>query len=630
MLDLMRKHAGTWLIKVILGAIIVVFSFWGIGSYRMNKVSRVAVVNGTTVTIDQYREAYNGILNQLRQRFGNNLNDEMIKMFDVKKQALDRVVNQALLLEEARRLDLSVTDQELTSAIRDMAVFQSNTGFDARLYRRVLNMNRMTPETFESMQRESLLVEKLRRFVNQSVKVSDAEVREWYDWSNASVNIRYALFEPGSYKDIEPGKKDLEAYFDENKAAYKTEPLIKARYVQMKPEAFKNQVSISEDQVREYYDDHPQEYEKAKTVQARHILFKVGNDEPPEKADAVRTSALDILEKIRNGADFAETARKYSEGPSKDDGGYLGTFKKEDMVSPFADKAFSMEEGEVSDPVRTQFGWHIIKVEKVNPAATVTLKEAESAIRTKLADERARVLAYDDAEAVYEATFEENDLSKIAAERHFELYTTSLFGKDGPKDGIENGAQFAVEAFKLKDDEISEVKEIGDRYFIIQVVERVPEKIPDLSAVEDRVKEDLVKKLQGEKAKEDAKRLLEMAHNGKTLTEASKAFDIKVSETGWFKRTDAVSDIGYEPAIAESAFNLSNEKALPEDVIKGNKGFYVILFKGRKLPDIEGYGTEKAAIKQRLMNQKELAAFNALLDNIRQRSEIEISEGYRD
>ena len=129
MLDLMRKHAGTWMIKVILGLIIIVFTFWGVGSYSLRKGNRVAVVNGTTITLDQYREAYNGVLEQLRRQFGNNLDDDMIEMFNVKKQALDSVIDQALLIDEAERLHLRVTDDELVRAIQQTAAFQGGRPF---------------------------------------------------------------------------------------------------------------------------------------------------------------------------------------------------------------------------------------------------------------------------------------------------------------------------------------------------------------------------------------------------------------------------------------------------------------------------------------------------------------------
>ena len=629
MLDLMRKHAGTWLIKVILGAVIIVFTFWGIGSYRMRKGMRVAVVNGTTITADQYRDTYNRILEQLRQQFGNNLNEEMIKMFNVKQQAVESVINQALLLDEAERLHFRVTDEELAAAIRNTPAFQTNGQFDSRRYRRMLSINRLTPETFEANQRQAMLIGKLRSLVRGSIKVSDVEARELYNWRNASVKIEYVLFEPERYKNIQTTPEEIKSYFNDHQSAYKTDPLIKTRYLYFDPGTYAEKISVPDDEIADYYESHLQEYAKPKTVEVRHILIKTGIGDNPEKVQAAKQKALDVLKKIRSGEGFAEMAKKYSEDPSKDSGGYLGTFKQEALVAPFAEKAFSMKAGEVSEPVRTRYGWHIIKVEKVNPEFTTPLKDAKASIGKKLADEKAKILAYDDAEAVYDATFDENDLAKIAAEKGFKLQTTDFFARKGPEKGMKDAAAFAAAAFDLKAGEISEVKEIGGGYYIIQVVDEIPEKIPELSAVESQVRADLVKKKQDEKAQEDAKAFLKAVSGGQSMAEAGKTFNVKPAETGWFKRTDPIPDIGFEPAIIQAVFKLSGDSPLPDDAIKGKKGYYVTRFKARKLPEGEGFSREKAVLKQKLLRQKELEAFNALLASIKKRSDITISEGYQ-
>lgn len=630
MLDLMRKHAGTWLIKVILGAIIIVFTFWGIGSYRMQRGMRVAMVDGTTITVDQYRDAYNRILDQLRQQFGNNLNEDLLKMFNVKKQALDSVINQALLVGEAERLKLRVTDEELADAIRSAPAFQNNGQFDSRLYRRVLNMNRMTPESFEIGQRESLLIGKLRDLIVRGVKVSDTEAKEWYNWSNASVKVAYVLFEPTKYQQIGPGEKEIVAYYEENKNAYKTEPMIRVRYVKFSPADYKERVAISDDRIAEYYAANPDEFEKPKTVEARHILIKSASDDSAEKIEQARLKAMDILKQIREGADFAETAKQYSEGPSRENGGYLGTFDKKTMVAPFAEKAFALKEGEVSEPVRTQFGWHLIKVEKINPEGVISLEEATPNIRDTLVGDQAANMAYDQAGQVYDATFDRNDLSQIAADFKLDLLTSELFDRKGPATGVADPAEFAEAAFKLKDTEIGEIQKIGENYYIMQTVEKAPEKIPDLETVRERVKVDLTKKLQEDKAKADAQTFLDRVKSGKTFEETAASLNVETAETGWFQRSEAIPDIGYEPALAESAFTQSAQKPFPETVLKGNRGYFVTRFVEKKLPEENGFVSEKPAIRQRLQSRKEQQTFIAFLDNLKNKSEIVIYDDYQE
>lgn len=630
MLDLMRKHAGTWLIKVILGAVIVVFVFWGVGSYRLNKGTQVAEVNGKTITIDQYREVYNSLLDQLRQNFGNNLTEEMIETFNVRAQALNQIIDQTLLLEEAQRLKFRVSDQQLAASIQSNPAFQSSGRFDPRRYRQILNANRLTPESFEIMQRKNMLVNKVRGLVQRSIHVSEAEAKEWYRWSNLSINVDYVVFEPESYKDIQVTGEEIENYFNDNKLSYKTEPKLKARFLRFSTDAFVDQVHLPEDEIIEYYESNPDKYRQPKTVEARHILLKVADGASSEQEDTVRNKALEILNKIQSGEDFAEAAKQYSEGPSKDTGGYLGTFKKEDMVEPFAEKAFSLAEGEVSEPVRTQFGWHIIKTEKINPATTVSLAEAKDAIRNELAQDRARTLAGNAAEDAFDVSFDEPSLARLAEMKGLPLQVTDLFAKKGPEKLEADAEKFAAAAFNLKNDEISEIQEVNGNFYIIQVTDRFPEKVPALADVESRVKVDLIQKRQLEKAKLDAESLLKAVGAGQTLAEAGKVFGAEPKTTGFFKRSDSIPNIGYESAIISAVFQLSEKKPLPDNVIKGRTGFYVLRFKGKKYPDDNAYDTQQENIKQRLLQQKEMEALNALLESLKKSSEITIAEAFRE
>ena len=189
MLRLMRKHAGNWLIKILLGAIVIVFIFWGVGSFRSQRGSRVATVNGDQITLDEYRDTYNNLMEQLRARFGNKLDEKMIKTLQVKRQALDRLINNRLLVQEAKKLKFRVSEKELANAILHIPAFQRSGVFDKYLYKSVLDRLRMTPESFEAAQKNQMLIDKLRTLVTSNAKVSHQEVRDWYDWLNTSVDI---------------------------------------------------------------------------------------------------------------------------------------------------------------------------------------------------------------------------------------------------------------------------------------------------------------------------------------------------------------------------------------------------------------------------------------------------------
>jgi peptidyl-prolyl cis-trans isomerase D len=626
MLSLMRKHAGTWMIKVILGAIVIVFVFWGVGSYTSRQSGRVAKVNGTIITLDDYRASYNNLIEQVRQSFGNNLNDELIKMLQLRKRALDQLIDKALMLQAAEKLKLTVSNEELAKFIRNIGAFQTAGVFDSGRYINTLNRNRLTPEAFEVQQREALIIDKLQSLITGSIKVSDLEAQQWYIWNNTEVDIDYFFFEPQRYRDIKPTDEEIRNYFEQHKDSYKTDPTIKVRYLYFNPEDYAARVTLSEDEIRDYYESHLDEFKIPKTVEARHILIKVDQNASAEEDESARKKAEEIFKLAKEGQDFAELARKYSEGPTKAKGGYLGTFRREEMVKPFSDKAFSMNAGDISEPVRTPFGWHIIKVEKVNPAKTLTLKEAEPEIRIKLKADRSKNMAYDEAEAVYDATYENQNLDSIVAQHNLKIRTTDFFTQKNPPKEIKNPARFAAAAFSLPVNEISAVQDFGDGYYLLEVVDKVPSQVPELKTVEDKVKNDLLKEKQDHRARDEANMLLTELKNGQSLAGVSQKFNIPVKQTGFFKRNGSIPEIGAESELSRIAFKLSDKNKLPEEVIRGQKGYYVISFRKRQEPSLEGFEKEKEAITERLLQQKTVKTVDAWIARLRSESDISVEE----
>jgi peptidyl-prolyl cis-trans isomerase D len=624
----MRKHAGTWMIKIILGAIVVVFVFWGVGSYTSRRSGRVASVNGTIITLDDYRVSYSNLVEQVRQSFGNNLNEELIQMLQLRKRALEQLIDRSLMRQAAEKFKLTVSDEELSKSIRNIGAFQTAGVFDGRRYINTLNRNKLTPETFEVQQRDALIIDKLQAFVSGNIKVADLEARQWYLWNNTEVDIDYVMLEPQRYKDIEPTDEEIRNYFDEHKDAYKTDPQIKVRYLYFKPEDYADKVTVSEDDIQDYYESNPEKFKSPKTVEARHILIKLAPDANAEEVENARQRIETVLDMAKEGQDFAELAKKYSEGPTKTEGGNLGAFRREAMVKPFADKAFSMKAGEISEPVRTRFGWHIIKVEKVNPEKTSSLSEAQGDILNNLKADLSKNLAYDEAEAVYDASFEGRDFDTIAEDRNLKILTTELFSQKNPPAEIKDNTRFTSFAFSLPAKEISAVQDFGDGYYLIEVIEQVPAQISELETVEAKVKEDFVKEKQDAKARDEADTLLTELKDGQPFAAVGEKFKLAPKKTGFFKRNDSIPAIGFERDIARTAFGLSDNDKLPEEVIKGQKGYFVISFRERQKPSLEGFEKEKTEIKERLRQQKTVKTFDAWLTQLKNESLITIEEGF--
>lgn len=633
MLRVMRKYATSWLIKILLFAIVVVFVFWGVGSFRAQRQTKAAVVNGELITMNQYRTAYQNMVEYYRRMYErqgqSGFSDEMIEALNLKSRALEELVDQELLLQEAEKLDFAVSNEQLIQTIKKVPAFQAESGFDYERYSLILRNNGLTPESFETLQRQDMLRQMVRDFIVSNAKVSDQEAWEWYLYDKTKVKVEHVMFDPETYLEIEADPEEVAVYFEENKESYKTDPERKVQFLKFSPDAFKEDVEVSEDEIETYYAENREDFAVPKTVEARHILFRVEQDSPEEKVEEVKQKALEVYEKAKSGADFAELAQTYSEGPTKDRGGLLGAFKKEDMVAPFSEKAFSMAPGDISEPVLTQFGWHIIKVEKVNEAKTSSIEEAKEEIKNRLTDVKARNMASAAAYEIYDNHYKGDNLADIADMKDLEIKTTDFFTiKKGPEsDSVSNARRFGMQAFSLDILEISDVLDFKDAFYIVQVLEEKPAVVSEFETVKDEVEKDFLRDKRDDKARADAEAFLNAigdAENPEAEEKILESFNVRFEVTEPFERKDRFPLFDHnESALTTAAFKLSEEKSYPDEVVKGTKGYHVIRFVEKIDPERETFEKEKTETRRNLLQQKQQQLFQSWLTQLREKSDIQ-------
>ncbi|MDM8539230.1 SurA N-terminal domain-containing protein, partial [Desulfobacterales bacterium HSG17] len=414
MLGYLRENTGNWIIKFFLGIIVIVFVFLGVGSFGSKRNDSVATINDESITIKEYQQAYKMLVDQMRARFGKNLNDDILKALNVKQQAIDSLIDERLVLSEAQKLGITVSEKELQQSLLSIKAFQKDDQFNLEQYKRVLSLNSLTPEIFERSQINVLRQQKVRNMLFSAINVSDLEVQNWYLFQNTQTAVDYLMFAPGDYTDIQPDAEQIKKYYTENRENYKSEPKIQTMYLEFSPEDYKDKVSINDVRIKEYYQEHIEQFKTPQKIEARHILIKVKEDAAKEEVAKTEKQAMDIYEMAVKDQDFGELAKMYSQGPSKETGGYLGTFEKNAMVKPFADKAFSMETGEISKPVRTMFGWHIIKLVNKFEASTKTLDQVSKTITQELESTEKQNMAYYQAGEAFDAVIDGDDFDQVA------------------------------------------------------------------------------------------------------------------------------------------------------------------------------------------------------------------------
>ncbi len=612
------------MLKILLGIIVIAFIFTGAGSFYANRSSRVAIVNGEPIFIKEYTSEYKRIMDTLRRQFGGKLNENLIKAMNIKQRAIDRLIEERIILDAAKDLGIRIPASTLAEAITRMPDFNRNGRFNSGKYRRVLAQNSMTPEEFEAKMRLAMITKILKGVVTSAASVSEEELRLWYNNNNAEIKIAYAKFSPKDFTDTPLTEDEISNYYETHKEDYKTKPERKARYAKFSPEDFIDSVKVEESEISEYYDMHPDEFQVEETVTARHILLKLDPDADPKLVEEKRKKALEIMEKAKAGEDFAELAKKFSEGPSASNGGYLGPFTRKDMVKPFSDVAFSLKPGEISKPVRTRFGWHIIKVEAHTPAGIKPYDKVKEEIRKKIALKKAKDAAYEKAVAVYEVSYEGDDLIKNAGPMHFKVNETDFFTEDKGPDGIPSPKRFAAVAFNLPLMDISEVTQLGDSYFLIQPIDQKPPRIPDLEEIKDKVAKDAKKDQEARAAQKAAQAFLDECKKTGNMKKAAQQAGIDFKETDFFKKNSPVPGIPV-PGLAAEAFLLNTEKRFPERVFGDeSKGYYVIGFLEKKLPDKKSFEKDKEAARKQHLAQKQEKLYNSWLEQLKKSSEIEV------
>lgn len=618
MLRYLRENTGNWIIKIFLGIIVIVFVFLGVGSFGSKQKDSIATINDDPITIKEYQQAYQTIVAQLQARFGTSLNEDLIKAFNVKQQALDTLIEQKLLIAEAEKLDIVVSDQELQNYLLSIKAFQKDGLFDLSVYKKVLGQSQTNPELFEENQLMAMKLQKVKNLVYGGINVTDAEAREFYLHQNTQMAVDYIHIQPSTYTKIKPGSEEVQAFFSDNKENYKSEKKLKVSYIKFSPADYQDKVNVTEANIKEYYEQNIETFKTPEKVEARHILVRL---EP--EADEITTAmaeqkAQDIYKKAAEGQDFQKLAKELSEGPSKESGGYLGTFDRTSMVKPFADAVFAMKPGEISKPVKTQFGLHIIKLIAKFEASVQTLSDTSQKIKLQIEKEELQNIAYDLAGEAFDAVIDGDDFEQVARIVDKPILKTGAFDVNGNGLNIANSAAFAKEAFALSSEEISDVKQFGSDYYLIKITDHIEPAIQEFDAVASRVEQDLTKKMQKDKALNDAKALIERVMDKKSLHISPLPNSLTVKSTPLFMRNGTIEGISDPAKIIEAAFTLNKENPVYETPIEVSAGYYLVAFKEVKRPEMTDIRKSIDTIKQDLIWQKQNQSYQAWLDQLKQ------------
>ena len=398
----------------ILVALGVVFVFWGINfstDFGGFTSARGIEVNGRDLPVEEVRQNYQDQLSRMQAAFGEaGVPDEMRAA--MQKRVIEQAVRTELIRQRTRKLGFEATDAEVLEAIREVPAFQVDGRFSPDAYHAALRSINMSPERFEAEQRDYVLARQLDRGLYSSSFVLPAELEGRVALAGESRSLGWVAIPAREFApEVTLDDAAVAAYYEANKARYMTEEQATVDYVELDIEDYAARADVSEPALRAYYEENKARYTQAGRRHARHILFAAGNDDAAAEANAKRA-----YERAAAGEDFAALARELSEDPgSKESGGDLGEAERSDFVGPFADAVWSMKPGEIRGPVKTEFGWHVIKLESASPEVTKSFEDVRAELEPEFRRNQVEKAFGDAQEELDTAAFEaQGDLAAVA------------------------------------------------------------------------------------------------------------------------------------------------------------------------------------------------------------------------
>lgn len=627
MLERIRENSQGVVVKIILGLIILTFALAGVGSYiSASGQVPAATVNGEEISNATFERAYQNERARMEQQLGeffSQLASNPDYMSNFRNGVLDRLIAEELADQLAEELGLRASDEQVKESIRNMPEFQLDGRFNNDRYLAVLRQAGFQPTGFRDYMRGEITRRQLLNAVMGTEFSLDSEIVNFASLQDQTRDFKFITVEALPFEaSIEVSDEELQSYYEENISKYDTQEKISLEYVEIKAEDLLADVTLEDGEVEQYYQDNIDSYKTAEQRRVSHILVEFGEDET-----AARAKIDEAKTKLNSGEDFAELAKTYSEDTfSAENGGDLEYLERGIMDPIFDDTAFSLAAaGDVSDVIKTEFGFHILKLTELTAEVIKPLDEVQGEIETALKANHASELFYEMQTKLTEISFEVPDsLIDAAASIDKEVKTTKLFTRFTAPAPLNNPAVMSV-AF---DDQVlveklnSDVIEVGEEHaLVIRLKDHEPVRTQSLEEVTQQVKSAVIAKKASEKAQALAKELRESLVAGDSVEELLKENDLSWEEKTAVTRTS--TDISRE--IVSKAFKMampSDEQQTSYDIAELSNGDRAVL-QLTKITSGELSDDNKANYQQRLVSSASQAIYQQMIEALKQTASIE-------
>ena len=627
MLDRMRRHQN--LLKWSLAPLILAFGLFFVPRNPSAGAAPdvvLAEVQGETITVAEFQRRYNLQMQQYRSAYGGQISEQMLRQLGIDQQILQALVDEQAMVAEARRQNFSVSDAEVRQRILSLPAFMENGVFIGETrYRQLLSAQNppLTTREFEDQLRPAILAEKLRTSVAGWMSVSDADVAAEFRRRNEKVKLDVVPLTADAFRSqVKVEDADLQQRFDANKESYRIGEKRKVKYALLEVEKVRETVQVPDADVEAFYTQNKAQYSTEGRVRASHILLKTeGKDDATVKAKA---EALLAQAKAPN-ADFAALAKANSEDEgSAVNGGDLNYFGKGQMVPEFEAAAFSLKPGQISDLVKTTFGYHIIKVVDSQPETVRPVADVKPEIIEQLKWQKAQQQAEQIGKAMEAAIKSAADMEKVAKERGITVVESPFFLRDEPIGDLGAAPDVANRAFTMKDGEVTPVLRVSRGWVFATPAGKQDSYIPQLAEVTDRVRDDVIRDKAAELLKTRAAAIAADLKKAPDFAAAVKkaGFEVKTSEL--IARGGSLPDIGPNAEVEAAVFGAA--PGTVTDAITTATGAVIVRVAEKADVTEQQIADGRDALREELTGQRRDQFFSAYMAKAKTALKIDIKQ----
>ncbi len=558
MLNFIRERAQGWIAWVIVGLLIIPFALWGINEYFGNGGKLVAAtVNGVEIDQQTFQRAFYDRRSQMQEMLGKQYD---ARIFDpqLRKRVIDELIEQELLLQNAKEMGYRISDQGIVATLQSIEAFQENGVYSPELARQVLQSQGMSPAAFEQRVRRALLASQLPSGISASEFVSGVELNQLIRLQDQKREAHFLRLPLKRFEDPADASEDAVArYYEDHRDRFMTPEAVKVEYVELKADALGLDETPSDEVLREYYQSHSSQYVVPEERHVRHILIGLPEGAGEAEVAAARKKAEELRQRIEQGESFEALAKAYSQDPgSAEQGGDLGFIGRGMMEPDFEQAAFSLEPGQVSEPVLTSYGFHIIRVDEVRPQQAKPFEAVRDAVLQAYRQEVAERRYYELADKLTNLAYESPDsLEDVAKALDLPLQESPFFSRESGK-GIFADPRVVAAAFSdevLRQGFNSEPIELGENHVVVLRLKAHREAAPrPLEEVADEIRQIILQEKARERARVEAEKWLERLRAGEDRAALAKELGVDWKPTGSIGRRAP----GLDPAIANALFRL--------------------------------------------------------------------------